>query len=88
MFVIAGLAAFAGFAVTGMFMAVAPSFVAEVVGIDNHAVAGLVAGSIFAASAVAQVGSRGVAPQRAVAIGCGVLVVAMAMSLPRCTSRP
>lgn len=78
-FVIAGLAAFAGFAVTGMFMAVAPSFVAEVVGIDNHAVAGLVAGSIFAASAVAQVGARGVAPQRAVAIGCGVLVVAMAI---------
>lgn len=76
-FVIAGLAAFAGFAVTGMFMAVAPSFVAEVVGIDNHAVAGLVAGSIFAASAVAQVGARGVEPQRAVAIGCGVLVVAM-----------
>ena len=55
MFVIAGLAAFAGFAVTGMFIAVAPSFVAEVVGIDNHALAGLVAGSIFAASAVAQV---------------------------------
>ena len=47
-FVIAGLAAFAGFAVTGLFMAVAPSFVAEVVGIDNHALAGLVAGSIFA----------------------------------------
>jgi predicted MFS family arabinose efflux permease len=78
-FVIAGLAAFAGFAVTGMFMAVAPSFVAEVVGIDNHAVAGLVAGSIFAASAVAQIGVRGVEPQRAVAVGCGVLVVAMAI---------
>jgi predicted MFS family arabinose efflux permease len=78
-FVIAGIAAFAGFAVTGMFMAVAPSFVAEVVGIDNHAVAGLVAGSIFGASAVAQVGARSVVPQRAVAIGCGVLVAAMAI---------
>ncbi len=78
-FVIAGIAAFAGFAVTGMFMAVAPSFVAEVVGIDNHAVAGLVASSIFAASAVTQVGARGVAPQRAVAIGCVVLVIAMAI---------
>lgn len=65
MFVIAGLAAFAGFAVTGMFMAVAPSFVAEV------------AASIFAASAVTQVAARGVVPQRAVAIGCGVLVAAM-----------
>lgn len=78
-FVIAGLAAFAGFSVTGLFMAVAPSFVADVVGIDNDALAGLVAASIFAASAVAQIGARGVAPQRAVAIGCAVLVVAMAI---------
>jgi len=78
-FVIAGLAAFAGFAVTGLFMAVAPAFVADVVGIDNHALAGLVAASIFAASAVAQIGARGIAPQRAVAIGCGVLVAAMAI---------
>lgn len=78
-FVIAGLAAFAGFSVTGLFMAVAPSFVADVVGIDNDALAGLVAASIFAASAVAQIGARGIAPQRAVAIGCAVLVVAMAI---------
>ncbi|WP_278222341.1 MFS transporter [Mycolicibacterium gadium] len=78
-FVIAGLAAFAGFSVTGLFMAVAPSFVADVVGIDNDALAGLVAASIFAASAVAQIGARGVAPQRAVAIGCAVLVAAMAI---------
>lgn len=78
-FVIAGLAAFAGFSVTGLFMAVAPSFVADVVGIDNDALAGLVAASIFAASAVAQIGAKGVAPQRAVAIGCAVLVVAMAI---------
>jgi MFS family permease len=78
-FVVAGLAAFAGFSVTGLFMAVAPSFVADVVGIDNHALAGLVAASIFAASAVAQIGARGTAPQRAVAIGCGVLVLGMAI---------
>lgn len=78
-FVIAGLAAFAGFSVTGLFMAVAPSFVADVVGIDNDALAGLVAASIFAASAVAQIGAKGVAPQRAVAIGCAVLVAAMAI---------
>ena len=42
MFVIAALAAFAGFAVTGLFTAVAPSFLANVIGIDNHAVAGLI----------------------------------------------
>ena len=45
----AATAAFAGFAVMGLFTAVAPSFVAGVIGIDNHAVAGAVAGSIFAA---------------------------------------
>lgn len=78
-FVVAGLAAFAGFAVTGLFTAVAPSFVATVVGIDNHAVAGAVAGSIFAASAVAQLSAQRMPPQRAVAIGCAILVLGMAI---------
>jgi MFS family permease len=78
-FVIASLAAFAGFAVTGLFTAVAPSFLSQVVGIDNHAVAGLIACSIFAASAVAQVLARNMNPQRAVAIGCAILVVGMAI---------
>jgi MFS family permease len=76
-FVIAGLAAFAGFAVTGLFTAVAPSFLANVVGIDNHAVAGVIASSIFAASAVAQIAARSIVPQRAVAIGCTILVAGM-----------
>ena len=76
-FVIAALAAFAGFAVTGLFTAVAPSFLSQVVGITNHAVAGLIACSIFAASAVAQVAARTMNPQRAVAVGCAILVVGM-----------
>ncbi|MGV0793442.1 MFS transporter [Mycolicibacterium sp. XJ1819] len=76
-FVIAALAAFAGFAVTGLFMAVAPAFVAEVVGIDNHAVAGVVAGSIFAASVVAQIAAGRSEPYRAVAVGCAILVAGM-----------
>jgi MFS family permease len=76
-FVIASLAAFAGFAVTGLFAAVAPSFLSQVVGIDNHAVAGLIASSIFAASAVAQVAAGRMNPPRAVAVGCAILVVGM-----------
>ncbi|MGX9787343.1 MFS transporter [Mycobacterium sp. MMS18-G62] len=76
-FVIAALAAFAGFAVTGLFTAVAPSFLANVDGIDNHAVAGLIACSIFASSAVAQIAAGGLNPQRAVAIGCAILAVGM-----------
>jgi MFS family permease len=78
-FVVASLAAFAGFAVTGLFAAVAPSFVSQVIGIDDHAVAGLIAGSIFFASAVAQIAARNLNPQRAVAIGCAVLVAGMAI---------
>jgi MFS family permease len=76
-FVVASLAAFAGFAVTGLFAAVAPSFLAQVVGIGNHALAGLIAGSIFAASAVAQVVARTMNPQRALAVGCAILVAGM-----------
>ncbi len=76
-FVVASLAAFAGFAVTGLFAAVAPSFLSGVVGIDNHAVAGLIASTIFFASAVAQLAARNLDPNRAVAIGCAILVAGM-----------
>ena len=76
-FLIAALAAFAGFSVTGLFTAVAPSFLANVIGIGNHAVAGLIVSSIFFASAVGQVASTNVSPQRAVAVGCMILVIGM-----------
>ncbi|MGV0836020.1 MFS transporter [Mycolicibacterium thermoresistibile] len=76
-FAIASTAAFAGFAVTGLFTAVAPSFVAEVIGVRNHAVAGAVAASIFAASAVTQVLANSMSPRRAVAWGCAILVAGM-----------
>ena len=76
-FYIAALAAFAGFAVTGLFAAVAPAFLSAVVGVGNHAVAGAVASSIFVASAVSQIFARRVAPQRAVVVGCAILIVGM-----------
>lgn len=76
-FLTAATAAFAGFAVTGLFAAVAPSFVSEVVGIGNHALAGAIAGSIFLASAVAQLVGRRITPATAVAWGCAILVVGM-----------
>jgi MFS family permease len=78
-FMTAATAAFAGFAVMGLFTAVAPSFVAGVIGISNHAVAGLMASSIFVASALAQLAGRRVAPGRAVAAGCAILAVGMAI---------
>lgn len=78
-FIIAGLATFAGFAVIGLFAAVAPAFVAEVIGIGNHAVAGMIAGSIFAASAAAQIVAVRTPPRRAVALGCVILVAGMVL---------
>jgi MFS family permease len=76
-FIIAATAAFAGFAVMGLFTAVAPSFLAGVIGITNHAAAGAVAASVFAASCAAQLLSRSIEPNRAVAIGCAILVAGM-----------
>ena len=76
-FAIAAIAAFAGFAVTGLFASVAPAFLSNVIGIDNHAVAGVVAASIFLASAVAQVVANRIPPQRAVVLGSAILVVGM-----------
>lgn len=76
-FVISATAAFAGFAVTGLFMAVVPAFVKSVIGIDNHAIAGVVASSIFVASAIAQLSARRIPPRRAIAVGCAILVAGM-----------
>lgn len=78
-FLTAATAAFAGFSVTGLFMAVVPTFVRSVIGIENHAVAGVVASSIFVASAVAQLAARRIPPRRAIALGCAILVVGMAI---------
>jgi MFS family permease len=76
-FVIAATAAFAGFAVLGLFNAVSPSFLAGIIGIGNHAVAGAIVCSLSAASACAQLASGRINPNRAVAAGCAVLVIGM-----------
>ena len=51
----------------------------NVIGIGNHALAGLMAGSIFGASAIAQIAGARIAPQRAVALGCAILAAGMAI---------
>lgn len=78
-FITAATAAFAGFAVMGLFTAVAPSFLSVVVGIDNHALAGAIAGSIFLSSAAAQLAGRRITPASAVAAGCAILASGMVM---------
>lgn len=76
-FIIAAIAAFAGFAVTGLFASVAPAFLSGVVGIGNHAVAGAVASAVFIASAATQLFADRIAPKQALVIGCAILVVGM-----------
>lgn len=78
-FAVAATAAFAGFAVMGLFSAVVPAFVSTLIGIDNHAAAGVVVASIFAASAAAQLVAGRIPPARAVALGCALLVVGMSV---------
>jgi MFS family permease len=80
----AAIAGFAGFAVTGLFTAVSPAFLADVIGNTNRAVLGLVVMSVFAASVVGQSASTR-AGERAMPVGCVGLILGMALvaaSLP------
>jgi MFS family permease len=54
-FVQAALAGFAGFAVLGLFTAVAPAFLGQELGVTSRAVVGLVVFAVFAASMAGQV---------------------------------
>ncbi|MEU0369731.1 MFS transporter [Streptomyces sp. NPDC006283] len=76
-FVPASVAAFAGFALLGLFTAVAPSFVARTLDVHNLAVSGAVVFSVFLASIAGQTLSGRVGARRALPAGCGVLVVGL-----------
>lgn len=76
-FLRAAIAAFAGFAVMGTFTGVTPSFISHVLGIDSHAVAGIVVALLFLSSALTQIVGRGFSTERALVVGCAILVVGM-----------
>lgn len=78
-FVRAGLAAFAGFAVLGLFTAVAPGFLGQILGITNRAIVGLVVFSVFAASAVSQTVLMRVFGRGSLLAGCVGLIAGMAL---------
>lgn len=85
-FVRAVIAGFAGFAVLGLFTAVSPSFLSQVIGVRNHAVEGLVVFSLLAASTVGQVLSARLGERRALlggsaVLGVGALGIATALLL-------
>ncbi|MEU1471318.1 MFS transporter [Streptomyces sp. NPDC005761] len=73
----ASLAAFAGFALLGLFTAVAPSFATQTLGVDNLAVTGAVVFSVFLASTLGQSLSGRIGPRSALPLGCAALVVGL-----------
>lgn len=86
-FIRGAIAAFAGFAVLGLFTAIAPSFLGEILGVHNHAAVGAVVFAVFASSTVGQLALERVPGSRGLAIGCiglvlgmGVLALGLALS--------
>lgn len=73
----AGMAAFAAFAVTGLYGSVAPSFLSQVVGQNDRMVAGLVSASVFASAAIAQVVFARVTLKRQLIIGVVAMLTGM-----------
>ncbi|MFE4170446.1 MFS transporter [Streptomyces sp. NPDC056909] len=71
------LAAFAGFALMGLFTAVTPAFLSQTLGEHNLAVSGAVVFSLFLASTVGQALLTRVGVRRALPGGCLVLVIGL-----------
>jgi MFS family permease len=84
-FVSAAVAGFAGFAVIGLFTAVSPTFLGQILHKTNHAVSGFTVFSVLAASTVGQVFS-GYGSQRrslilgALTLGLGAAVIAVSLA--------
>jgi MFS family permease len=73
----AALAAFAGFAVLGLFTAVAPDFLAQGLGVTSTALVGLVVFAVFAASAAGQVILQAIPERVGIPAGPGALIAGM-----------
>jgi MFS family permease len=86
-FMNAALAGFAGYAVLGLFTAVAPAFLAEEFGVTSSAVVGLVVFAVFAGSMIGQamlplVPDAVAMPAGCVALIAGMAFVALGLALP------
>lgn len=78
-FVRAAIAAFAGFAVLGLFTAVAPSFLGEILGVRNSAAIGAVVFAVFLSSTLGQLALEKIRGPRGLVVGCLGLVAGMAV---------
>jgi MFS family permease len=78
-FVPAAIAGFAGFMVLGLFTAVAPAFLTQVMDLPNHALTGLVVFTLFAASTAGQFALERVSQRRALRAGCLMLIAGVGL---------
>ena len=79
LFIRAALAAFAGFAVLGLFTSVAPALLGEELGVTSHAAVGVVVAAVFGASMLGQVTLDLVPERLAMPGGCASLIAGMAV---------
>jgi MFS family permease len=79
LFIRAGSAAFAAFATLGLFSAVAPSVIHELLGLSSHLLTGAVVSLVFIASAVGQLGMGRLHHTTALRLGCGLMIAGMAL---------
>jgi MFS family permease len=77
-FVRAATAGFAGFAVLGLFTAVAPSFLGQVLGVTDHLVTGLVVFALLGGSTVGQLSTAALGERPSLLAGCAALSVGVA----------
>ncbi|WP_044507085.1 MFS transporter [Gordonia sp. KTR9] len=80
-FVRASIAAFAGFAVMGTFTSVMPSFVTNILGIDDHAFTGFLVFVLFASSALTQIVIGRMPTEPALIAGCALLILGTGLSI-------
>ncbi|MBO9469525.1 MFS transporter [Endozoicomonas sp. G2_2] len=78
-FVPAAIAGFAGFAVLGLFTAIAPAFMGEILGYSNHALTGAVVFALFIASTLGQTGQSRLPESWRLPVGCAGLIAGIGL---------
>jgi len=85
-FLRASIAGFAGFAVLGLFTAVAPSFLGRLLHLSDPALSGAVVCTVFAASAIGQITLVRPLGRAALSVGCALLIAGMALLIAGLTA--
>ncbi|MFB7463540.1 MFS transporter [Streptomyces sp. NPDC056224] len=75
----AAIASFVGFALFGVFTSVSPAFLSQSLGVDNHAVSGLIVALAFFASTAGQLMVGRVGVGRSLPLGCAGLFAGLAL---------